>query len=168
MHHVHCLASAQLFLASIKLWSLFSQRCLHTFTYHTDSVWSLHSTHPSLEVFYSGEKSGIVCKVDVRDCGDIADGTCIVLSRESNSEAGDGVHKIVTADDDFLWTASGNSSVNGWKLPRRLHRRSAEDNAADSSPAIVRRKHVSTVSIGTEPPRSTPLHQGRYIAHPGQ
>ncbi|KAH7906359.1 WD40-repeat-containing domain protein, partial [Hygrophoropsis aurantiaca] len=40
--------------ASVKLWSLSSQRCLHTFTYHTDSVWSLHSSHPSLEVFYSG------------------------------------------------------------------------------------------------------------------
>ncbi|KAG7093947.1 hypothetical protein E1B28_007580 [Marasmius oreades] len=56
--------------ASIKLWSLSSpQRCLHTFTHHTDSVWSLFSSHPSLETFYSGDKSGLVCRVDVSDVG---------------------------------------------------------------------------------------------------
>ncbi|KAI9438927.1 hypothetical protein H4582DRAFT_103392 [Lactarius indigo] len=51
--------------ASVKLWSLTSQRCLHTFTHHTDSVWALHSSHPSLEIFYSGDKSGYVAKIDV-------------------------------------------------------------------------------------------------------
>ncbi|KAG8894581.1 hypothetical protein FRB99_001128, partial [Tulasnella sp. 403] len=50
---------------TIKLWSLTAQRCLHTFAYHTDSVWSLFSNHPNLEVFYSGDRSGLVCKVDV-------------------------------------------------------------------------------------------------------
>ncbi|KAF9269053.1 WD40 repeat-like protein [Marasmius fiardii PR-910] len=56
--------------ASIKLWSLSSpQRCLHTFTHHTDSVWSLFSTHPSLETFYSGDKCGLVCRVDVSGVG---------------------------------------------------------------------------------------------------
>ncbi|KAL0573430.1 hypothetical protein V5O48_008524 [Marasmius crinis-equi] len=56
--------------ASIKLWSLSSpQRCLHTFTHHTDSVWSLYSSHPSLETFYSGDKNGLVCRVDVSGVG---------------------------------------------------------------------------------------------------
>ncbi|KAI6099883.1 hypothetical protein EDD16DRAFT_1764042 [Pisolithus croceorrhizus] len=135
---------------SIKLWSLASQHCLYTFTYHTDSVWALHSSHPSLEVFYSGDKSGIVCKVDVEDCGDVSDGVCIVLSRESSGETGDGVNKIVTADDGLLWTACGSSTVSRWKLPRRVHRRSMEDSgkpAADPLTTVGRRKRVS---LGTD------------------
>ncbi|KAK1227165.1 hypothetical protein PQX77_009799 [Marasmius sp. AFHP31] len=61
--------------ASIKLWSLSSpQRCLHTFTHHTDSVWSLYSSHPMLETFYSGDKSGLVCRVDVSGVGAFENG----------------------------------------------------------------------------------------------
>ncbi|KAI6005914.1 hypothetical protein EDD15DRAFT_2154574 [Pisolithus albus] len=136
--------------SSIKLWSLASQHCLHTFTYHTDSVWALHSSHPSLEVFYSGDKSGIVCKVDVEDCGDVSDGVCIVLSRGPCGETSEGVNKIVTADDGLLWTACGSSSVSRWKLPRRVHGRSVEDSgkpAADPLSTAGRRKRVS---VGTE------------------
>ena len=58
--------------ASIKLRSLTSQRCLHTFTHHTDSVWALYSSHPSLEIFYSGDKSGFVAKIDVEGCAQIS------------------------------------------------------------------------------------------------
>jgi hypothetical protein len=46
--------------ASIKLWFLTSQRSLHTFTHNTDSGWSLHSSHLSLEMFHAGDKSGFV------------------------------------------------------------------------------------------------------------
>ncbi|EIW77695.1 WD40 repeat-like protein [Coniophora puteana RWD-64-598 SS2] len=66
--------------ASIKLWSLASQRCLHTFAHHADSVWALHSTHPALERFVSGDRSGIVCLVDVRAAqSDMAEGTACVV-----------------------------------------------------------------------------------------
>ncbi|KAL4067662.1 hypothetical protein J3A83DRAFT_4543660 [Scleroderma citrinum] len=132
--------------ASIKLWSLSSQRCLHTFTHHTDSVWALHSSHPSLEVFYSGDKSGIICKVDVDGCGDVADGACIVLSQDSDGEAGDGINKLVAADDGFLWAASGSSSISRWKLPRRIHGHTIEGEeipATDSSAPAIRKKFVS-------------------------
>ncbi|KAF8635329.1 hypothetical protein AX15_000450 [Amanita polypyramis BW_CC] len=105
--------------ASIKLWSLTSQRCLHTFTYHTDSVWSLHSNHPSLEVFYSGDKSGLVCKVDVEGCADLSEGECILLCNESSENASAGINKVVSMDDNLLWTASGVSSINRWRVPQR-------------------------------------------------
>ncbi|KAI6022697.1 hypothetical protein EDC04DRAFT_2935218 [Pisolithus marmoratus] len=146
--------------ASIKLWSLASQRCLYTFTYHTDSVWALHSSHPSLEVFYSGDKSGIVCKVDVEDCADVTDGVCIVLSRDSCGDTSEGVNKIVAANDRLLWTACGSSTVNRWKLPSRVHGRSVEDSGnltADPSATTRRRKHVS---LGTDSPwlPSSPSH----------
>ncbi|KIJ17442.1 hypothetical protein PAXINDRAFT_168100 [Paxillus involutus ATCC 200175] len=149
--------------ASIKLWSLASQRCLHTFTYHTDSVWSLYSTHPSLEVFYSGDKSGIVCKVDVEDCSEVADGVCIVLAREPSEEVGEGINKIVTADDGLLWTASGGSSISRWKIPKRLSKCNTDEDrdlfAGSPVTTITRRR----VSIGTEPSWSgTPsVNQGR-------
>ncbi|KAH8105298.1 WD40 repeat-like protein [Cristinia sonorae] len=106
--------------ASIKLWSLSSQRCLHTFTHHTESVWSLFSNHPSLESFYSGDRSGLVCKVDVENCSDVSEGECVVLCQESNdrcSSSHEGISKIVAMDDNLLWTASGNSSIRRWKVP---------------------------------------------------
>lgn len=109
--------------ASIKLWSLSSQRCLHTFTHHTDSVWSLFSSHPSLEVFYSSDRSGLVCRVDVEDCSDVSEGECIVLCQDltepERSSASEGVNKIVAMDDNLLWTASNTSSVRRWHIPQR-------------------------------------------------
>ncbi|KAH9931751.1 hypothetical protein B0H21DRAFT_699788 [Amylocystis lapponica] len=110
--------------ASIKLWSLSSQRCLHTFTHHTDSVWSLFSSHPSLEIFYSGDRSGLVCKVDVEGCADVSEGECIVLcqdtgERENRTGSTEGINKIVAMDDNLLWTATGSSSIKRWKVPSR-------------------------------------------------
>ncbi|KAI0094173.1 hypothetical protein BDY19DRAFT_6668 [Irpex rosettiformis] len=106
--------------ASIKLWSLATQKCLHTFTHHADSVWSLFSSHPSLEVFYSGDRSGIVCKVDVEGCTDISEGECIVLVQDSDqNNPTDGVNKIVAMDDNLIWAATGSSSIKRWRVPGR-------------------------------------------------
>ncbi|KAF8178063.1 hypothetical protein BJ912DRAFT_670273 [Pholiota molesta] len=108
--------------ASVKLWSLASQRCLHTFTHHTDSVWSLFSDHPSLEVFYSGDRSGLVCRIDVEDCADISDGECLLLCNESADQArpsAEGINKIVAMDDNLLWTATGTSTIKRWNIPQR-------------------------------------------------
>lgn len=122
--------SADISVASIKLWSLSSQRCLHTFTHHTDSVWSLSSSHPALEVFYSGDRSGLVCKVDVEGCADVSEGECIVVCQDSGgdrtgSSGAEGVNKLVVMDDNLLWTASGSSSVKRWRLPARRAVRAA-------------------------------------------
>ncbi|THH15451.1 hypothetical protein EW146_g5015 [Bondarzewia mesenterica] len=113
--------------ASIKLWSLASQRCLHTFTHHTDSVWSLYSSHPSLEIFYSGDRSGFVCKVDVEGCTDMSEGECVVLCQDTNEHGAgsDGVNKIVAMDDNLVWTASGSSSLKRWRVPQRRSVRAA-------------------------------------------
>lgn len=105
--------------ASVKLWSLSAQKCIHAFTHHTESVWSLFSSHPSLEVFYSGDRSGLVCRVDVERAPDISEGECIVLSQSQG-----GVNTIIAMDDQLVWTASGSSSVTRWKIPPRRNSRS--------------------------------------------
>ncbi|KAK2467551.1 hypothetical protein APHAL10511_000406 [Amanita phalloides] len=149
--------------ASIKLWSLASQRCLHTFTHHADSVWALHSAHPSLEVFYSGDKSGFVCKVDVEGCADMSQGECILLCNESGETPSAGINKIVSMDDNLLWTASGVSSINRWHVPQRrsarataslyAHHEDKEATSADSSPFL---NHLLTAS----PTRFSHAHNG--------
>ncbi|KAF9003076.1 hypothetical protein BDQ17DRAFT_1306080 [Cyathus striatus] len=131
--------------ASIKLWSLNTLRCLHTFTHHADSVWSLASTHPSLEVFYSGDRSGLLCRVDVEDCASVSEGECAVLCREGDmmgadgTEKAEGINKIVTLDDQLVWTASGVASVHRWRVPpRRMVRAAMSDGEwADRSPVIT-------------------------------
>lgn len=117
-------------IASIKLWSLATQRCLHTFTHHTDSVWSLFSTHPSLEIFYSGDRSGIVCKVDAEGCSDIAEGECVVICQDAETQSSgtsiEGVNKLVAMDDNLVWTATGSSSIKRWRVPARRAVRAAQ------------------------------------------
>ncbi|KAH9938898.1 uncharacterized protein BXZ73DRAFT_44505 [Epithele typhae] len=143
--------------ASVKLWSLSSQRCLHTFTHHTESVWSLFSTHPALEVFYSGDRSGIVCKVDVEGCADVAEGECIVLCQDAgtdrpNSPGAEGINKIVAMDDNLLWTASGSSSVKRWRVPQRRAVRAA---------ALSTESTVDSPVSSTQPVEYQGWHSGR-------
>ncbi|CAG8844595.1 14697_t:CDS:2, partial [Racocetra persica] len=69
---------------TIKLWSLKAQRCINTFTVHSDSVWSLYSDHPRLELFYSGGKDGLVTKVDYSGCAEIRDGECVAVCKEES------------------------------------------------------------------------------------
>ena len=93
---------------SVKVWSITAGRCMYTLTMHNDSVWSLHSRHPRLSVFYSSDRSGIVAKTDVRHCEDMDEGTSIALAKEQ-----EGVHKVVVAGQ-HLWTATSSSSINRW------------------------------------------------------
>ncbi|KAJ7066614.1 hypothetical protein C8F01DRAFT_1123933 [Mycena amicta] len=113
---------------SIKLWSLATQRCLHTFTHHADSVWSLFSSHPLLETFYAGDRAGIVSRVDVsRLSDDVGEGECVLVCRDgedvslgsSQSQGEGGINKIVVADDSLVWTATNSSSVRRWRIPPR-------------------------------------------------
>ncbi|KAF5335676.1 hypothetical protein D9611_009691 [Ephemerocybe angulata] len=111
--------------ASIKLWSLTSQRCLHTFTHHAESVWSLYSTHPNLETFYSGDRCGLVCRVDVEGCGDLSDGECVLLCNDTGDAprpAMEGINRLAVLNDSLLWTATGTSTIKRWHIPpKRAH-----------------------------------------------
>ncbi|KAJ5246229.1 Protein of unknown function DUF3337 [Penicillium chermesinum] len=94
---------------TIKIWSLTAGRCMNTLTMHNDSVWSLHSDHPDLSVFYSSDRSGLVAKTDLRRSSDVEQGLCVAALQEH-----EGVVKVV-ASDDFIWTATPKSSINRWK-----------------------------------------------------
>ncbi|KAK4691411.1 WD repeat-containing protein 48, partial [Lecanoromycetidae sp. Uapishka_2] len=67
---------------SIKVWSITAGRCMYTLTMHNDSVWSLHSDHPQLSLFYSTDRSGVVAKTDVRDCVDMDEGLSLAVAQE--------------------------------------------------------------------------------------
>ncbi|WVQ84243.1 hypothetical protein IAT38_006395 [Cryptococcus sp. DSM 104549] len=120
---------------TIKLWSLAAHRCLHTFSHHDSSVWSLASRHPNLERFYSGSRDGRLCAVDLEGCTDMSDGECVVLAREGEgrgrpgartleSASGDeGIRAIVGMDDEYVWTATGEAHVKRWRdVGRRVTR----------------------------------------------
>ncbi|KAI0294110.1 hypothetical protein B0F90DRAFT_1758645 [Multifurca ochricompacta] len=153
-------------VSSIKLWSLTSQRCLHTFTHHTDSVWALYSSHPSLEIFYSGDKSGFVAKVDVEGCADMSEGECVLVCQDVASPA-DGVTKLVALDDTLVWTASGSSSLRRWRAPPRRSIRSATlldppPSAASRTSSRLRPSRSTDSrprSITLDPPSSPPLQR---------
>jgi WD repeat-containing protein 48 len=95
---------------TIKLWSIKEGRCMYTYTMHDDSVWSLFSDDPSLGVFYSSDRSGMVAKTDVRgSLEDLDDGLSVSLVQEHF-----GVSKVVAAGGN-VWTATNHSSINRWQ-----------------------------------------------------
>ncbi|KAK3314894.1 hypothetical protein B0H66DRAFT_325169 [Apodospora peruviana] len=95
---------------TVKVWSVTAGRCMHTLTMHNDSVWSLFSEDPELNVFYSSDRSGLVVKTDVRGTeGEMDDGLSIAIAQEN-----DGVSKVV-ACGDCIWTATSRSSINRWQ-----------------------------------------------------
>ncbi|KAL8278770.1 hypothetical protein RQP46_008839 [Phenoliferia psychrophenolica] len=153
--------------STVKLWSLTAQRCLHTFSHHSSSVWSLASQHPSLERFYSGDRQGNICKIDIEGAGDPGDGECILLARDSPDETGEvrtgyeGITQVVAQDDAWVWSAGGSSSVKRWRdvIPRK-HRAGAialrpRQTQADSSSAVFD-PTLSTSSASEVPDYGTP------------
>ncbi|TVY85047.1 UBP9-binding protein [Lachnellula suecica] len=116
---------------TVKVWSVTAGRCMHTLTMHNDSVWSLYSDDPQLDIFYSSDRSGLVVKTDVRGTlGEMDDGLSLAVAQEN-----DGVNKVI-AHGDHIWTATSSSSINRWsnvdtgsdiQLPDayRLHRASS-------------------------------------------
>jgi WD repeat-containing protein 48 len=149
--------------ASIKLWSLTSQRCLHTFTHHTDSVWALHSSHPSLEIFYSGDKSGFVARVDVEGCAHMSEAECALVCQDVAPPA-EGVTKLVALEDTLVWTASGSSSLRRWRAPPRRAVRAAAPveppaSATTSCLGPSRSTDWRPRSITLDLPPSTPIQR---------
>ena len=108
--------------SSIKLWSVTAGRLLHTFDMHSDSVWSLYSDHPSLHVFYSADRTGMVAKTDLRgvDSDIDCDAVCTVICNEHQ-----GISKVISAGDT-VWTATSNSRIHRWRdfdtTPYSVHR----------------------------------------------
>jgi WD repeat-containing protein 48 len=125
---------------TVKVWSVTAGRCMHTLTMHNDSVWSLFSEDPNLDVFYSSDRSGFVIKTDVRGTGgDYDEGLSLAIAREH-----EGVSKVV-AWGEHVWTTTSRSSINRWTsvdtsgdllLPSafRDHARSREGSWASTSP----------------------------------
>jgi WD repeat-containing protein 48 len=158
--------------STIKLWSLAEQRCLHTFTHHNDSVWSLFSNHDSLDVFYSGDRSGIVCKVDWERCNEVSEGECVVLAKEKTKEGefkfnrgcpsdakAAGIYKIVALDDTYFWTATSNSVVSRYKdvQPRSKREALYPIESHYNRPAADLQKQTRTGSSSLVPTRPSAL-----------
>ena len=45
--------------------------------FHTDSVWALFTFHPYLEIFYAGDESDFVAKVDIVENSSDPEGTLV-------------------------------------------------------------------------------------------
>jgi WD repeat-containing protein 48 len=99
--------------SSIKLWSVTAGRLLHTFDMHDDSIWSLSSEHPTLDVFYSSDRSGIVAKTDIRQCEpsrlNVDDAYSAIVFKDHQ-----GVAKMAH-HEGYMWTATSNSWIHRWK-----------------------------------------------------
>lgn len=147
--------------STVKLWSLSAQKCLHTFSHHSSAVWSLFSQHPTLEIFYSGDRAGNVCKIDLEGTGDPGEGECILLARDGPEDEGEsrsgceGITQLVAQDDSFIWTAGGSSSVKRWKdvAPRSRRAGAIATRSAGDIPE-GRELRSGTPPIAESPPEA--------------
>lgn len=127
---------------TVKVWSVTAGRCMHTLTMHSDSVWSLFSDDPTLGVFYSSDRTGLVVKTDVRGTSDWDDGLSLAVAREN-----EGVSKVV-ALDNCIWTATSRSSINRW---------ANVDTGADIQlPELLRQKRASISTMRSRESVSAP------------
>ncbi|PRQ50332.1 putative transcription factor WD40-like family [Rosa chinensis] len=100
----------------IRLWDLGQQRCVHSYAVHTDSVWALAST-PTFSHVYSGGRDLFLYLTDL-------------TTRESLLLC-QGEHPILqlALDDDSIWVATTDSSVNRWpaegRNPQKIIQRGA-------------------------------------------
>ena len=94
---------------TVKVWSIVAGRCMHTLSMHNESVWCMYSDHPQLSVFYSGDRSGLVAKTDVRHAEEFDEGVTVAVCQDH-----EGVARLVTHGGN-IWTASSSSSVTSWK-----------------------------------------------------
>ena len=136
---------------TIRLWSLATRRCLHTFTMHNNSVWALHSLHPRLEVFHAGDRGGLVTKTDIRRISDIDEAECVAVYKEHH-----GVTKIVGVGNR-IWSATSSSSINRWLdtpdwdplPPPVIHHRASSASRHRSS---ITQSRTSVSQSGPAPP----------------
>lgn len=148
---------------TIKVWSVTAGRCLHTLTMHNDSVWCMYSDDPSLSVFYSGDRSGLVAKTDTRRAMEIEEGVSVAVCQEH-----DGISRIALAGDS-IWTATSSSSINRWKdvdtelevetppPSPRYERRSSAVSRSLHSQSI----HASSPPSSEPPPATNGVHSKR-------
>ena len=145
---------------TVKVWSVTAGRCIYTLTMHNTSVWSLYSDHPRLSAFYSGDRSGLVAKTDIRGGDDLNRGLSLAIAQEH-----EGINKIVASRDHF-WTATSSSSINRWEdvdLDRAYlipdspkHPRQSSVSSRSKIPPSAPQSS-SSLSGSSQPPR-IPLH----------
>ncbi|APA15607.1 hypothetical protein sscle_15g103770 [Sclerotinia sclerotiorum 1980 UF-70] len=131
---------------TVKVWSMTAGRCMHTLTMHNDSVWSLFSEDPSLGVFYSSDRSGLVAKTDIRGTlGELDDGISLALAQEN-----DGVTRVI-ASGEHIWTATSSSSINRW---------ADVDTGSDIQLPGAYQRHRATSSVSRPRGASPPITNG--------
>ncbi|WFD42205.1 hypothetical protein MPSI1_000846 [Malassezia psittaci] len=106
--------------STIRLWDVGEQRCVHTFTHHNSSVWSLYAESDDLTTFISGDRDGYLCKTYWPLNGNCNDAQCILLARESCNNTYDS-HlckpvQSITADRQHVWVSNAkNATISCWK-----------------------------------------------------
>jgi WD repeat-containing protein 48 len=135
---------------TVKLWSLAERRCIHTLSHHNDSVWSLFSRHPRLEIFHSSDRSGLVAKSDLRNTRDLDEGISVAVCQEH-----EGVSRVIASGDN-IWTATSSSSINRWSDvdtnteivktrdagPARSHKHKPSGSSVLGSPVLAQRPNI--------------------------
>ena len=135
---------------TVKIWSITAGRCLYSLSMHNDSVWSLYSVDPSLDVFYSGDRSGLIVRTDSREKHDIDEGYSIGIGQET-----EGINRLVVAGED-IWAATANSNINRWRdasAHAKLQR--LEDAIGLQRSATARTKSSISSLPATPPPSGT-------------
>ncbi|KAI8824319.1 uncharacterized protein EV422DRAFT_565017 [Fimicolochytrium jonesii] len=133
--------------STVKMWSLESHKCMHTYSHFEDSVYSLYSTDPDLDTFWTGGKDGWVTKVSRSKTLDTSDDLLEVVAvcKEDGP-----VHKVVAINDLYIWTATSNAKVNRWRdIPFQhtdfLESGRTYDPADESERVIIPRKAMLTI-----------------------
>ncbi|CAM8938144.1 unnamed protein product [Rhodiola kirilowii] len=134
----------------IRLWDLGQQRCIHSYAVHTDSVWALAST-PTFSHVYSGgrDQSLYLTDLSTRD-------SLLLCTRESPILQ-------LSLQDDNIWVASTDSSIERWPAEGRSPQKVFEKGAS----FLAGNLSFSRARVSMEGSTPAPVYKEPCLVIPG-
>lgn len=126
----------------MKLWDLRTQRCVQSFSIHTDSVWTVDADPSFSQVFSGGRDKAVFC-TDL----ETLHSTMVCQTEEP-------VLKLLRSPDESLWISTTSSALQHWEVESHLAKeRAAHGHGRPSLHTVdhhLRRQSMWTGGAGDE------------------
>jgi hypothetical protein len=143
--------------ATVKLWDIGQQRCIHSFAIHSDSVLSL-AADAQFESFISAGRDQHVYCTDIKTL----DSICICRTR-------DPVLKVLLSPDKGVWLSMTNSDIEFWDVERALQSERAMRTTSHkpSVHSLSHNHHRTSLSSATPQEPESTTSQVKVTCYPG-
>jgi WD repeat-containing protein 48 len=112
---------------TVRLWSLGQQRCIATYSCHSEGVWALQANEAFTQVVSSGRDAAIYM-TDLRHTERHS-----LVCRETSPV----LRMVMTPDQAGIWVATSESTIKHWPLNNRVLNGTSSNNSNCSSVTVT-------------------------------